>query len=96
MTSGRQRQTPEAAALNAALAAYLRGVIGSRQIQQKAIADRFGWAQNFLSKRFSGAVPWGVDELDSVCRYLDLDIRAVMETARQAAQEGDEPQRNAS
>jgi len=85
MTSGRQRQTPEAEAFNAALSAYLRGVIGSRQVQQKAIAAALRQRPNWVSKRFSGEVPWGAAELTAVCKFLDLDIKAVTDEAARMA-----------
>lgn len=85
MAASRRRRTPERAAFNAALAAYLRGVIASRQIQQKDIAERFGWQQNWLSKRFSGEVPWGVQELRDLCDLLALDIKDVTDRAHDTA-----------
>jgi len=87
MTVSRRRRRPESVALNAALAAELRGIIGSRQILQKDIAERFGWPQNWLSKRFSGEVAWGVQELWDVCAILDLDIKDILDRAHEAAVE---------
>lgn len=69
----RRRHTPESAAFYAALAAEMRAALGRARIQQKDIASKLGYRQNWLSKRFSGDVPWGLDELVAVSEYLSAN-----------------------
>ena len=51
----------------------MRAALGRARIQQKDIASKLGYRQNWLSKRFSGDVPGGLDELVAVCEYLSAN-----------------------
>lgn len=58
----------------AAAARRLREELAGKRISIAEVARRLGTTQQKLSRRMTGQKPWGVDELDDVCKVAGVSF----------------------
>ena len=66
--------------MSEAVAARVRGVMAEQRRHQAELATVLGVAVSGASRRLSGKVPFNVDELDVVARWLEVPITRLLPT----------------
>lgn len=75
-------------ALTRAIALELQVALKRTGVEQKDIADHFGYNQGWLSRRFTGVTDFEPATMIAVCNYLGLDAMEVWRDAREAVESG--------
>lgn len=58
------------------VAAEVRGQLARQRKTQAALSEALGMSPQAISRRLAGAIPFDVNELDSVALFLDVPISA--------------------
>lgn len=67
--------------LSAAVASEIRAEVGRQGLSRRRISTELGYSPSYLDRRFSGKVPFRLDELDRVAAYLKLTVPGVISEA---------------
>jgi Cro/C1-type HTH DNA-binding domain len=59
---------------NDSVASEVRAEMARQRVSQTTLAARLDWSQAFLSRRITGEVTWGADEIEAVANALGVPI----------------------
>ncbi|MEO3927865.1 helix-turn-helix transcriptional regulator [Micromonosporaceae bacterium B7E4] len=79
------QNTDAASKIQHDVAGAVRAELARRRISQTAIAQHFGWSQQTISRRMTGAVPFDIAELAAVAEYLGVPIASFLPDSANAA-----------
>jgi transcriptional regulator with XRE-family HTH domain len=85
MTDEQAPAMPDSDEFRQALAEELRALFARHRLNQREVADRFGWHRSALTRRLNGEVSWDVRDLLALCYLLGTDIGTLTEAARRTA-----------
>lgn len=60
------------------VAASVRAEMARRDVTQARLAEALGMTQPAISRRVSGQLPFDVDELHRIARFLDIPVSALI------------------
>lgn len=72
------------ASLNASTAREVRAEMSRQGISQVELAKAIGIAQNSISRRLTGKVPFSLPEIESIAQVLDVPVDQLLPAIRRA------------
>lgn len=69
---------PKKLNLSAQMGPIIRAELARRGSTQADLSQQLGISPAGVSNRITGLTPWDINELDTVARYLDLPLAALL------------------
>ena len=76
---------PEPGPFARALAAEVRSVMARKQISGAQLATRVGRSNSYIAKRLRADAQFTANDIEDICRELDVDLLAVLHAAVRAS-----------